>query len=492
VKRTALLDRVRQCTSRILGFLGAHKILVGSVLGFFVLIIGSAAYLLATSPYSSDTIVQQPFTTAYVDNKVVITRHYTPHYYSGWLASTIGYYKQAVSIVWDRMTSPKMPAGNTQSIIANIHAMRFDPSKPYVISGDQFDDLYIRNLAVFYQDLLDPHTALSMTDWHNRQRIALQSLAYGMVAMQQLKRPVTTLSPISSHGVLAINIYDYPSDSMFGMLDTLQRLEADPATKQAAQMLQQQYHGGMLAAYQNYLATVRDPRTGLVRSSIHLSGARDAAQRQSSFYDNVVLWRTEQLATQLGFDHVTDQALSQLHQRMLSRYWDNAQGHFIDDVSPGNQHSYSSDWLIALPTGFLNPQHADDLAKLRRISSYIDQQHLASPLPIRYTTSSQMHENIFVKLFAGSYGNTAIWSYWGNLYITMQIDLYQQTHQPIYAQHAQTAIAGWKATITRDQGWPETLNSHGKLLENLFYESIRRNGWVINLEENEYQLSQTK
>lgn len=452
----------------------------------------SSVYLIATSPYSSDTIIDPPFTTSYQNGQVVLTRHYTPHYYSGWLANSIGYYKQAVTIVWDRLGSPKMPRGNTNQTIANIHKLRFDPSKPYVISGDQFDDLYLRNVGVFYQDLLDKHTALSQTDWQNRQRIAVQTLAYGLVAFEQLKHPVTTLSPVSPHGVLAINIYDYPSDSVYGMMYLLQQLKNDSVTHQAAMQLQHEYSGGLEAAYQNYLWKVRDSKTGLVRAGIHLSGARDAAQRQSSFYDNVILWRTEQLATQLGFDHVASQSLAVQQQKIIKRYWDNSEGHFIDDIAAHDQHSYSSDWLIALPTGFLSPQNPDDLAKLERISAYIDQKHLATPLPIRYTATPQMHENFFVKLFAGSYGNTAIWSYWGNLYITMQVGLYQQTHQSTYSRHATDSIANWKATITRDHGWPETLDSQGKLYTSLMYESIRRNGWVINLEENEYQWAQAQ
>lgn len=451
--------------------------------GCIVFIISSSMYLLSTSPYSRNSVIEQPFTTDYVNGKVTIAQHYTPRIYSGWWATMIGYYRQAVAIVWDRIENPKMPGGSEKDIIAQIHALRFDPSKPYVISGDQFDGLYLRNLGTFYQDLLNHQTALDDSDWHNRQRIAVQTVAYGLAALEQLRRPVTTLFPISPHGVLAVDVYGYPSDTMFSLLQTIQKLEADPATHDVTQRLVASYHDGIAAAYINYLNTVRDDKTGMVRPDVHLSSARDAVNRSSSFYDNVILWRTEQLATSLGFDTVSDSQLAKLRTAIMVQYWDDQQGHFIDDKSVGNQHSYSSDWLIALPTGYLNPANPDDLAKLQRISAYIDDKKLASPLPIRYaTTNAGQSENWMVTAFMGSYGNAAIWSYWGNLYIQMQIDLYLQTHDKHYAEHVNQSIAVWDAAIVRDRGYPETLDDKGQLLTSLTYQSIIRNGWVVGFE----------
>ena len=461
------------------------------ILGVLIfLIITSSAYLLATSPYSRDSIIKSPFTTSYTNGQVTITQNYTPHFYSGWWANLIGYYRQAVGIVWDRIESPQMPGGSEKDIIAQIHALRFDPSKPYVISGDQFDGLYLRNLSIFYGQLLNPHTALSTTDWHNRQRIAVQTLAYGLVALDQLHKPVTTLYPIAPHSVLAANVYGYPSDTMFSLLQAISQLESDPTTRTVTQQLVKKYSGGLEASYRQYLSTVRDTATGMVKPSVHLSSARDAVNRESSFYDNVILWRTEQLAATLGFDSVSSTTLTKLRTTIISTYWDASQGHFIDDLTPGNDHSYSSDWLIALPTGFLNPSQPDDLKKLTQMSGYIDAKQLASPLPIRYTSDPEQ-ENWVVATFMGSYGNEAIWSYWGNLYIQLEIDLYQQTKLPLYSSHVTSGLAAWDNAVVQNRGYPETLNKSGKLLTSFFYESIRRNGWVVGLEADHYLWQQT-
>lgn len=456
-----------------------------------VFIITSSTYLLATSPYSRDSIVKSPFTTSYANGQVTIKQNYTPHFYSGWWADLIGYYRQAVAIVWDRIEDPKMQGTSEKDIIAQIHALRFDPSKPYVISGDQFDGLYLRNLSVFYEELLNPHTALSATDWHNRQRIALQTVAYGLSAFEQLHKPVTTLFPIAPHSTLASDVYGYPSDTMFSIMQAISQLENDPSTRPATLQLVSQYHDGLTSAYRNYLSTVRDPSTGMVKRSVHLSSARDAVNRESSFYDNVILWKTEQLATSLGIDHVQDATLDSLRSKVISTYWDGSQGHFIDDLTPGNQHSYSSDWLIALPTGFLNPSQSDDLSKLERMSTYIDTQHLASPLPIKYTSTPEQ-ENWVVATFMGSYGNGAIWSYWGNLYIQLEIDLYSQTKNPLYENHTTTSLTAWDNAVIQNRGYPETLDKNGNMLTSLFYESIRRNGWVVGLEADHYAWQQVE
>jgi hypothetical protein len=461
------------------------------ILGVLAFIILTSGYLLLTSPYNRYTIVQPPFTTSYVDGHVTLTQNYKPHVYSGWWADIIGFYKQAVSIVWSRYSQAKIPANSEEAIIAAIHAERFDPSKPYVISGDQFDGLYLRNMGVFYQDLLNKQAVLNDTDWHNRQRIAVQTVAYGLEAITQLQKPVTTLLPISPRDILAINVYSYPSDTLFSMMTTLDKLEADPATHQVSLDLRRNYGAGLKKAYEHYLATVRDPQTGFVRTDVALASARDAVKRQSSFYDNIILWRTRQLATKLGLDSVSDVELSQTKQAILLKYWDDTQGHFIDDVAVGHEHSYSSDWLIALPIGFLQPANPDDLAKLVKISAYIDTTHLTDPLPIRYSEdANSQNENIFVKLFVGSYGNTAIWSYWGDQYIAMQIVLYQQANQPIYAEHVRSALAGWQKVIVRDKGYPETLDAAGRMLETPAYKSILRNGWVVGFEVEELHWKQ--
>jgi phosphatidylglycerophosphate synthase len=445
-----------------------------------------SVYLLAACPYSSDTFAESPFTTRYEQGRVVLVQDYKMQVYHGWFFSSVSYIQQMVADIWMRTQNRAEPGNTYAQIVANIHSQRFDPNRPYVISGDQFEGLYIRNMGVFYQDLLDPHTALNTTDWHNRERIAIQTLAYSMAATQQLHYPVTTLSPISPRGVVAVNFWSYPSDTMYSLMQTLQTLEANPETRQAALQLQAEYGGGLRSAYVNYIMTVRDVKTGMVRSNIQLSSARDAVKRESSFYDNVILWKSEQLAAQFGFSHDTPQKLATLHQSIMSRYWSNKDGHFIDDVAPGDANSYSSDWLFALTTGFLEPSNPSDLTKLEKISDYIDKQHLASPLPIRYTNDQNQNEDFFVKYFASSYGNTAVWSYWGDLYIAFEENLYQQTGNVLYAQHVESGLYAWRRIVVQDKSYPETLTSNGKVLKTLVYESIRRNGWVVDLETDQY------
>lgn len=227
---------------------------IGRILFLFLgVIVLSFIYLLSSSPSSSDTFIQPAFATTYKNGEVELKTNYTPHFYNGFWASLLGTYKQVITIVWDRIESPKMPTGSEDQIVDGIYGLRFNPSAPYLISGDQFDDFYLRNLSIFYQDLLDPSTAVSAMDMHNRERIDVQSLAYGLAALQQLHHPVTTLSPITPHGVLAFNVYSYPSDTMFSLFQVLTKLKATPDTSAVANSLERKYYSGLAASYSNYL-----------------------------------------------------------------------------------------------------------------------------------------------------------------------------------------------------------------------------------------------
>src|SRR6266542_900044 len=114
-------------------------------------------WLSITNPYASWNIVQQPYTTTIVNGKIEAEKQFDLHVYRGFMAQAMGYYKSGFLIVQNAYTgSPKAPSSNPDEIINYIHDLRFDPSKPYLISGDQFSVLYPRNLGVFYNSLLDP------------------------------------------------------------------------------------------------------------------------------------------------------------------------------------------------------------------------------------------------------------------------------------------------------------------------------------------------
>jgi hypothetical protein len=201
-------------------------------------------------------------------------------------------------------------------IVKNVHEYRFDPEFPFIISGEHFSVLYPRSLGIFYHSLLDPRTALSETDWYNRQYIYLKTLGFVLEVYNHTDRLSTTIVPMSQKSVSLINVYAPPSDTLYSILYALsvtrntkviqQTYPYDTnngghtlLTVQASVDLQKKYNDSLKRHVQTYRDTLVDPELGFIKKNITLSSTKDSVKRQSSFYDNVIYWRTLQLAQEL-------------------------------------------------------------------------------------------------------------------------------------------------------------------------------------------------
>lgn len=473
------------------------RILFGT--GF--LLVAFHVWLSITNPYSSLSIVQQPYST-YVDKgQIKLKKNFNLNVYSSFLAQWLGYYKSGFLIL-EHTFSPSHLTDKQLSIqtIGTIHARRFDPTKPYLISGEPFSVLYPRNLGVFYNALLDSRTALNQTDWQHRQQLYLQSALYALDAFSASHKLTTTIVPISQHTVALTEVHpgSVPSDSLYGLLyalrtlsqpspykDSLYKVQTINATRAVITARQANIEGLL----QLYVRKVQDPDSGLVKRHLALSGARDGVIRDSSFYDNVVLWKTLSLANDLGIHHYSSTYLAKLRTDILSQYWNESSGIFSDEyVKAGQPVTFSADWLIALPAGFLDPHNANDLSKLIRIVDYTERTGLAEPLPLKYTAANTpLKAPPIVHYFEPHYGGKLIWSYWGTQYITLLDSLYQATHNPAYSLLAGHDLQAYNQIISRYGGFPETLNPDSTFHKSFFYKSILDTGWVVQYEQARYE-----
>ena len=198
----------------------------------------------------------------------------------------------------------------------------------------------------------------------------------------------------------------------------------------------------------------------------------------------MILWKTRQLAMQLGVSDESSAALEQSRQHIVDFYWSNATGCFRDELAKPN--SYSSDWLLAPAIGLVD--YSGDYGKLSSCVSYIRQEHLADPLPIQYT--HDVTESPWaVRTFAPGYGSSAIWSYWGSEYITLLAQLNKV--QPNKADYTEAVadVKKWDRAMVHNHGYPETLDTKGNFLQTPLYKSIRSTGWVVQLEYAKQLLS---
>lgn len=399
---------------------------------------------------------------------------------------------------------PEKPLkGNGQEIITQIHKLRFDPViNPYVITGGHFPQLFVRNLGVFYNALLDPRTPLSLEDWTNRQRIVLQTIALDLEFLHKAKTLATTITPLSKNIFLGINIYAYPSDTLFSILFALCALNDqkfivntfpfknrttssyDLKTQKVTKELLKTYRQTLETLLKQYKKTVFDEREGLIKKSLYLSGARDGIKRSSSFYDNVICWATFYLADKLGIVDSDNHDMRSWKDRIINTFWNEKEGVFIDDLSSNlqKQNIFSADSLIVSSSGFFDQNDKKDREKMFRIIQFIQKNSLDKPLPLRY--SSQHNRNKLypeVRFFAPDYMTKSIWSHWGIEYIKWLLWLSDKDSN--FLKRAENYLTKYRKNIELYGGYPETYDPSGKPLATGLYRSVLHNGWVVNYEQ---------
>lgn len=458
-------------------------------------------WLSITNPYADISVVEQPYTTTVQNGEIQLEKQFSPYVDNSDFGRALGYYKSGFLIIQNAyFGSHKTASHDHEGIVADIHRLRFDPSKPYLISGDQFSVLYPRNLGVFYNSILNPNTAHSQADWQNRQRIYLQSAAFAVESFARADDLATTLVPIGSRSFLLTQVHpgSVPSDTLYGVFYALAELQNEKKNSNGAYNLQtatttknfvQERHDDLDRLLTIYLEQVQDLATGMIREGLDLASARDGVVRDRSFYDNVVLWKTLTLAKELGVRDIPQKELDTLRTKIISTYWNEKDGFFKDDMSP--HAAYSSDWLLALPTGLLNPNNTEDRKKLVRSVDYTRAQGIDKPFPIKYQASTEEVDAPWaVKTFVPNYGGDAIWSYWGAQYITLLAQLADE--KPDYLADAIKYRDIYYDKMEETRGFPETFDAEGEFLQNPVYKSIRRTGWVVQFEEAEWAIRQAE
>lgn len=466
------------------------------------IIVGIASYL--TNPFTKYTIVNVPFqSTVGEDGQLKLVEQHGLRLRTNRAYGVFVWFKSGYHIFNNVYAGGKPSRSEIlQDIIRDIHILRFDPNEPYLISGDHFSTLYIRSLGIFYHTLLDPRTALDDSDWSNRQRIYLQTTAYALDVFKDAPRLSTTIVPVGMSSVSLMNVYTPPSDTLYSLLyaldvmsstETLEdtyRIDITPQyqlqTRAAAQELLHTHRTNLARHYQTFVQDTVDPETQLVRKDILLSGAKDIAKRQSAFYDNVMLWKTTQLAQKHNVIDPDPQYLTDLKAQILTTYWNEEMGCFLEDQSQEaiDGKYYSSDWLIALKTGFLDPFNPQDRQYYTGCVSYIQANGLDQPFGLKYQQKVRHHRlHPIVRFMAPEYGGTTIWSNWGMEYIKLLTLLYQTMGQEEYLTRARQQLESYTNKIVEYGCYPEVYDERGNMYKNLFYKSICQTGWVVTYEQ---------
>lgn len=469
------------------------------------------AYL--TNPFVRFSVITDPFNIiSFSDSTISIQKDQNLIVKDGFFFRQLGFWKGGWHIMTNKLSRTKKPSPTiVDEVIASIHQERFNPDQIYLISGDHFTVFYPRSLGIFYHSLLDPRTALDQTDWNNRQLIYLKSLSYALQAYKQSDRLSTTIAPIAPRSVALVNVYTTPSDTLYSLLYALQvlsstdtitttypyqqgQLSLNPSTQNIAQQLLEEHKSSLVRHLQNYQNHLIDPQTGLIKKDIYLSSTKDIVKRQSSFYDNVILWRTQQLAQELGLQQYPDNYFPALKQKILDTYWLPDKGYFLDHLSPESLANsyYSSDWLIVLMTGFLNPFNPQEQIYFQKPIEYIQRNALDYPFGLQYHADPRRHELHLIPRLSAEYASTTLWSNWGQEYIKLLTLLAQATGDKNYLDEAQNQLDRYAYNIKRYQGYPEVYNQNGDIYRDGLYKSIHRTGWIVSFEQSRALFDYTK
>ncbi len=464
--------------------------------------VGSVVAMM-TDPFSRLSIVRRPY-VAQMRHDVVeaIDSNSRLQVRTGLPSRLFGIGKNGFHVVASRYT-PRPKAGRTDSvdrIIEKIYRLRFDPKKLLLITGDHFSSLFVRNLGVFFYPTLDTHLPATEAQWHDRQLVYLQTVAYALGVFDQTDELTTTIVPTGPWHATCVDFHSYPSDTLYGMLFALAALSdresGRPAdygrqwhqlsTQEAAAILLETHRDSLVRHYHGYKGRVFNERLGLIDPTVTMCGAKDAVKRKSSFYDNVVFWKTTQLAMELGLIPDDPALLIDLKERIIETFWLTREGYFLEDLSEESRRGryYSSDWLIVLATGFLDPEDPAEAPYFERSVAYIRDEGIAQPFAIKYQQESRANRAFaVVRLAVPSYGGNAIWSFWGMEYIKTLLLLHRSTGDAGCLEEADRHIAHYEARMRRDRGFPEVYDASGNLLETPLYRSVRMTGWVIGFDQ---------
>lgn len=467
------------------------------------LIIFIAIFSYLTNPFVRFSVIRDPYTSS-VDGSgnIRLTSNRTLILYDNILAAVLAQTKSGWHIAVNRIR-PRYGQNKTtvDDIISAIHNDRFDPDKPYLISGEHFSVLYPRSLGIFYHTLIDPRTALDSADWLRRQEIYLKTTAFALSVFQQANRLSTTVVPVGPRSVTLMNIYAPPSDTLYSLLYALRTLRTSDDLEQVypflsqhpkayylkttneAQVLLDLYTPSLREHLTTYTTSVYNPSTGLLRNDVILSGTKDSVKRRQAFYDHVIFWKTHQLAQQLGITQQDSVFLSTLKRRIIDAFWYESGGYFLEDLEKPAPN-YASDWLVAVSTGFLDLNNPTERTKAQQTVTYIKSMGLDKPFPLKYQPNDQRDNmHLVVSIFAPTYASSAIWSHWGMEYIKLLTRLYQTTCQRPYLTDAKQHTYSYEHNILRFRGFPEVYDEYGNFYTTSGYKSIRGTGWVVNFEQ---------
>ena len=456
------------------------------------------AYL--TDPFKNRSIVKHQYRSKIEDKKIIIIRDNDKlNVNQSAFLKVFSVLKSGSHIIESRYSKRDYSQKRTvDEIIEDIYRLRFSQHNLLLTSGDHFSSLFVRNLGVFYYPTLD--TNLQTNNWADRQSLYLKTLDFALGTFKKTDRLYTTIVPTGQNRVTGVDFHSNPSDTLYGVLYALAAALGEESSRpyeygfkkydlytiDAAKKMLEKHKKSLNYHYKKYKKTVYDENLGLIRKDIRMSGAKDITKRSSAFFDNVIFWKTTQIAMNLGIIEADKDFLTKLKDRIINKFWLEDEGYFLEDLSEEGVKNkyYSSDWMIVLVTKFLDIENKDERKYFIESLKYLQKMKIDKPFGVQYQHETRANRQFFiVRMAVASYGGDSIWSFWGMEYIKILLALYKETKKDKYLKDADYQIKKYEQNIVKYRGFPEVYDKNGKMLQTWLYRSIRMTGWVIGFDQ---------
>lgn len=380
-------------------------------------------------------------------------------------------------------------------IYRSICKSRFNPSSPYLTSGDHFSSFYPRNLGIFYSSALNPTTSCDLADYKNRIAIYLNSLSFAL-EFYEGHELTTTIIPVFNKYFFPSNIYKKPVDTLLSILisfDLLINPQNHYSTKEHI-VFEEQLSGRYLAhellsKHKKRLKELTfdllahlNQRTGLVNEKLSLSGVRDGLLRNGSLYENSAIYKTVKLALELEIIDKLDLAQYEypenIKNQIIKTYY--KEGKWKESI---NNNSISADCLCLWEFGVLDRDDEKLIVLVNQL------QELITPHGILYSNHSDYKIFWVVKYFAPIYMTKTVWSHWTTEYLDLIFEIKDKLPNEYYTK-CQEIIINIRQKCVEYQGYPELYRENGQIYKNIFYSSILKTGWIVNFvhQINKYKL----
>lgn len=337
---------------------------------------------------------------------------------------------------------PKRYKGDSAEICKKILDDCYNKKKKYFqVSAGHFQVFYCRDFGWITKSLLE-------LGYKNKVR---STLRYALTQFRKHGHIRTTINP---QGVP----FDFPMyavDSIPYLVYSLSCLNDKKLVNEFKKFLESEID--------YFFDEVVDIKRGMVRRDEFFSSMKDHSKRQSSCYDNSMLYLLQQGCNKLGlFNPLKKYNYKKI---IMKNFW--VGDYFLDDIS-GAKYVAGDSNIFPFWTGAIT-----DNTILKKVVSTLSKKGLDKPFPLCYTEGGKHRVDfVVVETLAKNYEGDVAWMHMGPLYVDIVGGVNKKLQNNYMRQY--------KKIIMKYGNFLEVFNKDGTPFKTFWYYSDESMSWCAN------------